>query len=209
MSASFVNWEKEKDIVKLKDEINHKIKNLYMNSNIIEAHEIFNSKWNYYIDLTYNNGSILEFAALMKEYNEKGKVIKELKFLEKYIEDSKDDKTKFYHAIHNILLTAIMYNKKDIIIYITKEQDLVKIDFNYAKCALISSCFTKNNSQIKKEIFNYFIMECNLTKTPEIEKMLKKEKKENILKIFEQIALYQKISDNLLGNKGKEKKLKI
>lgn len=209
MNKNFARWEKEKNIVSLKNDINYKIKSLYMNSNIIEVHEIFNSKWSTHIDLTYENGSILEFAALMKEYNEKGKVINELKFLEKYIEDSKIDKNSFHNAIHNILLTAINYNKKDLIIHITKEQNLIKIDFNYCECALINNCFPKNNNQIKKDIFNYFIMECQLTKTPEIEKVLKKKKREDILKIFDKIALYQKISDNLSGDKIKDKKLKI
>lgn len=211
----FKNWLKEKDNNKLIKDINYKIKSLYMNNEIKEVHEIFNSQWNQYIDLSYDNGSILEFAGLLKEFKEPGKALKEIKFLIDYIEQSKDsttintNKEKYYNAIHNILLTAINFNKKDILVYITKEQALVEIDFNYANCALITNCFPKNNNQTKKEIFNYFIMECNLKRNEEIEKALRKVKREDILEIFDKIELYSKISNKLNDDKPISKKLKI
>ena len=86
----FKNWLKEKDNNKLIKDINYKIKSLYMNNEIKEVHEIFNSQWNQYIDLSYDNGSILEFAGLLKEFKEPGKALKEIKFLIDYIEQSKD-----------------------------------------------------------------------------------------------------------------------
>lgn len=224
MLEIFKSWKKEKDQNQLKIDINQKIKILYMNGNIEDAHSIFNSEWKSYIDLSYDNGSILEFAGLIKEYKEKGKALKEIKFLIDFIEHNvKNDitninliqdkkeflETKYHNSIHNILLTAINFNKKDIILYITKEQSLVEIDFTYSECALITNCFPKNNSQIKKEIFNYLIMECNLRRTPEIESVLKKLKKEEILEVFDKIELYSKISNNLNDEKLKTKKLKI
>ena len=119
------------------------------------------------------------------------------------------NKEKYYNAIHNILLKPINFNKKDILVYITKEQALVEIDFNYANCALITNCFPKNNNQTKKEIFNYFIMECNLKRNEEIEKALRKVKREDILEIFDKIELYSKISNKLNDDKPISKKLKI
>lgn len=209
MKEIFNRWSKEKDKNILKDMINNKIKNLYMNQQLKEVHEIFNSEWKNYIDLSYDKGSILEFAGLIKERNEKGRTVKELKFLEEWIKNSAIDKNEFHYAIHNILMTAVNYNRKDIIIYITKEQNIININFNYADCAIISNCFPKNNNQEKQEIFHYFMMECGLSKTPEIEKILKKHKKENILNIFDKIDLYKKISNNLIDNKPKQSKIKI
>ena len=69
----YKTWNQEKDEIKLIQDINYKIKSLYMNGQVEEVHEIFSSQWNKYIDLSYNNGSILEYAALIKDYKNKNK----------------------------------------------------------------------------------------------------------------------------------------
>lgn len=209
MQYIFNTWEKEKNQVELKEKINAHLRNLYMNKEITKAHEIFDSKWCSYIDLSYKEGSILEFCALLPDFKKTGFPIEELKFLIGKIEEKNLNRDLFKNAIHNILLTAVSYNNIDMIVYITKEQKICDIDFSYADCAIINNCFPKNNNPTKKEILKYFIIEGNLKNTPEIEASLKKNKRTDILKTFEKIKFYQDLSKKLDGNKEKDKKLKI
>jgi hypothetical protein len=209
MQNMFDIWEKEKNSTELKEKINYQLKHLYMNSEPEKAKQIFNSKWSSYIDLSYKEGSILEFCAIMREKNNSGKTIKELKFLISKIEEERLNPDLFKKAIHNILLTAVFYNNMKMIVYITKEQKLCNIDFTYAECAILNNCFPKNNSSAKKDIVKYFIMECGLRITPKIEKILEKKKRTDILTIFEKISFYQLLSQKIPESKSKDKKLKI
>lgn len=209
MQYIFDTWEKEKNPIELKERVNAHLRFLYMNKEVSKAHEIFDSKWSSYIDLSYKEGSILEFCALLPDYKKTGYPIEELKFLIDKIETQKQNKDLFKQAIHNILLNAVSYNNINMIVYITKEQKISDIDFTYADCAIITNCFPKNNNPTKKEIIKYFIMECNLRNTVEIEAKLKKGKRTDILKVFEKINFYQYLSQKLSDNKSKDKKMKI
>lgn len=205
-------WKKEEDkeVKNMSDIINNTIKRLYISNQINMVHSIFKSKWIKYIDIAYDNGSILEFAGLIKDKKES---INEIIHIIKYIENKEDDKKqnnkKYYKAIHNILMEAVNGNKKELIDYITKEQSLIKIDFRYENYAIIKNCIKQNNNPKKEEILYYFITECELKKTIEIEKILKRNKKEDMLELFDKIELYNELRKNLINNKENKKRIKI
>lgn len=208
MKFTFEKWKKENPN-EIKEKVNTHLKFLYLNKEVTKVHEIFNSEWSSYIDLSYEDGIILEFCGLLPDYKKTGYPIEELKFLVNQIEKQGQDKNLFKKAIHNILLSAVFYNNIKMINYITKEQKISEIDFSYGDGEIINNCFPKNNNPIKKEIMNYFILECNLKKTPEIESVLKKNKKKKILKVFEKISFYQELNEKLPKNENKVIKNKI
>lgn len=209
MEYIFKKWEKENSKEELMNQVSEKVRQLYMNNQISEVHKILNSKWEQYIDLEFKEGSILEFCALTKDYHKTGKPIEELKILVNLVEKQNLSKDIFKKVIHNILLTAVSYNNIKMIVYLTKEQKVCEIDFSYENCAILNNCFSKNNNMTKKDILNYFIIECNLRKTPEIEIILKEKKRKDIIEVLDKVDNYQKMSHKFPIKDDKIKRNKI
>lgn len=209
MEHIFRQWEKENSKEELINQVSEKVRLLYMNSQLSEIEQIFNSKFEQYIDLEFKEGSIVEFCALMKDYKKTGQPIEELKKLVSLIEQQSLNKDIFKKPIHNILLTAVSFNNINMIVYITKEQKICEVDFSYAECAIINNCFPKNNNSTKKDILNYFIIECDLRKTPEIEKILKEKKRKDIIEVLDKVDTYQKMNQKYPDKDNKVKRSKI
>lgn len=208
MDYFFKTLDKEKDKEEIKQKINEKIRHLYMNKDVESVHKIFNSKWESEIDLNYKEGSFLEFAGLLYS-NKESNPIKELKFLIEKIENRNIDKNLFKQCIHNILLTAINFNNLNLIKYIIKEQKLVEIDFSYNNYSIVTNCLPKNNSLVKKDILNYFIIEGELRLNDELEKVLKKFKKKDIIDDLKKIEFYNQLSSKITNSTTTVKRKKI
>lgn len=209
MEHIFSQWEKENSKEELINKVSEKVRMLYMNNQVSEVKKILNSKFEQYVDLEFKQGSILEFCALMKDYKKTGQPIEELKVLTGLIEKQNLNKDIFKKAMHNILLTAVSYNNINMIVYITKEQKICEIDFSYENCAILKNCFPKNNNALKKDILNYFIIECNLRKTPEIENILKENKRKDIIEVLDKVDTYQKMNRKYPEKDNKAKRQKI
>lgn len=196
MDYFFNILEKEKDKEERAKQINEKIKNLYMNKDVDNVHKIFNSKWKNEIDLSYKSGSFLEFAGLLYPGKE-NKNIKELKFLIEKIEEENLKSDLFFNAIHNILLSAINFNNINLIKYVIKEQKIVNIDFSYNNYCIVTSCLPKNNSVIKKDILNYFIIEGELRLNNDLEKVLRKNKRQDVIDELKKIEFYNQLNSKI------------
>jgi len=196
MDYFFNILEKEKDKEERAKQINEKIKNLYMNKDVDSVHKIFNSKWKNEIDLSYKSGSFLEFAGLLYPGKE-NKNIKELKFLIEKIEEENLKSDLFFNAIHNILLSAINFNNINLIKYVIKEQKIVNIDFSYNNYCIVTSCLPKNNSVIKKDILNYFIIEGELRLNNDLEKVLRKNKRQDVIDELKKIEFYNQLNSKI------------
>ena len=199
-------WSNIKDKEELKKDINQKVLSLYQNKDMNLIHYIFeSSSWSKYIDLSYKKSSLIEFASFLKEDTN----IEELKYLLNWAENNNKKNEINHDAMHNIVLSAVLYNKINTIRFICKEQDICKIDFSYANYGIITNCFPKKDSPIKKDILKFFIVECDLKKTTELEKMAKNKKRDEILVYFNKVDLYNKINNKIPNNIIKDKKIKI
>lgn len=208
MDYFFNILEQEKDKEERKNKINEKIRHLYMNKDVDSVHKIFNSKWESEIDLSYKEGVFLEFAGLLYPGKENNN-IKEIKYLIEKIEEKNIDKNLFKTAMHNILLNAINFNNMSLIKYVIKEQTLVDIDFSYHDYCIVTNCLPKNNSLIKKDILNYFIIEGELRLNSDLEKILKKVKKTDVIDNLKKIDFYNQLNTKIGDNNSVIKRNKI